>query len=56
VEGRRDPSQSRLHRRRSCWEKGITEETYYRSPREYGGMRIDEAKHPKEPEPGRFII
>ncbi len=35
---------------------GATEQTYYRWGREYGGMRIDEFKQPKEPEPGRLII
>ena len=35
---------------------GVTEQTYYRWPREYGGMRIDEVRQPKEPEPGRLII
>ena len=35
---------------------GVTEQTYYRWRREYGGMRIDEVKQPKKPEPGRLII
>jgi len=30
---------------------GVTEQTYYRWRREYGGMRIDLVKQPKEPEP-----
>ncbi len=34
----------------------VTEQTYYRWRREYGGMRIDEVKQPKEPEPGRLMI
>jgi len=35
---------------------GVTEQTYYRWRREYGGMSTDEVKHPKEPEPARLII
>ncbi len=34
---------------------GVTEQTYYRWRREYGGMRIDGGEQPKEPEPGRLI-
>lgn len=35
---------------------GVTEQTYYRWPREYGGIVIDGVKQPKEPEPGRLIV
>jgi len=35
---------------------GVTEQTYYRWRREYGGMRINEAKQPKELEPRRLVI
>jgi len=35
---------------------GVTEQTYYRWRRECGGMRIDEVRQPKEPEPGRLTI
>ena len=34
----------------------VIERTYYRYRRGYGGMRIDEVKRPKEPEPGRLIV
>ena len=34
----------------------VIERTYYRYRRGYGGMRIDEVKQPKEPEPGRLIV
>ncbi len=34
----------------------VIERTYYRYRRRYGGMRIDEVKQPKEPEPGRLIV
>ena len=36
--------------------KGVTEQTYYRWRREYGGMRIEQAKRPKEPELARIIL
>ena len=34
----------------------VTGQTYCRWRREYGGMRIGEAKQPKKPEPGRLIF
>ncbi len=35
---------------------GVTEQTYYRWRREYGGIRIGKAKQPKELEPGRLVV
>jgi putative transposase len=32
----------------SCKEAGITEQTYYRWRKEYGGLRVDQAKRLKE--------
>lgn len=29
---------------------GVTEQTYYRWRREYGGIRVNQARHPKESE------
>ena len=37
-------------------EIGVTEQTYYRWQREYGGMPIDAVKRLKEPEPAILII
>ena len=31
-----------------CWKVGISEQTYYRWRKEYGGLRIDQAKRLKE--------
>ena len=32
----------------ACREGGITEQTYYRWRKEYGGLQVDQAKRPKE--------
>ena len=34
----------------------VAEQTYYLWRREYGGMRVNEVRLPKEPVPARFII
>ena len=32
----------------ACWENGITEQTYYRWRKEYGGLQVDQARRLKE--------
>ncbi len=32
----------------ACRKIGVTEQTYYRWRKEYGGMRLEQAKRPKE--------
>ena len=32
----------------ACKEAGITEQSYYRYRREYGGLNVDQAKRPKQ--------
>jgi len=36
----------------ACRENGITEHTYYRWRKEYGGLQADQARRLKELEPG----
>jgi transposase-like protein len=31
-----------------CWKLGITDQTYYRWRKEYGGLRVDQAKRLRE--------
>lgn len=31
----------------ACWKLGITEQTYYRWKKEYGGLRVDQGKRLK---------
>jgi len=32
----------------ACWESGITEQTYYRWRKEFGGLQVDQARRLKE--------
>lgn len=34
--------------KRVCKQTGITDKTYYRLRKEYGGLKVDHAKRPKE--------
>ncbi len=34
----------------ACWEAGIVKQTYYRWRKEYGGLKVDQAKRLNEPE------
>jgi hypothetical protein len=39
-----------------CREGGITEQTYYRWRKEFGGLQVDKARRLKELEPGNAIL
>jgi len=32
----------------ACWQIGVTDKTYYRWRREYGGLKVDQARRMKE--------
>ena len=38
----------------TCCDGGITEQTYYRWRKEYGGLQIDQARRLKRAEAGKF--